>query len=355
MSAIDYADGLNERNISFSLFRNALRQSGLSASLGWDKTIEKLAEYLASDKTAAKYAESLKDIYIDLTNNGNKLVRIYNLTGDYDAITQFFKDEILEEDTVYDDRFPLPLEASELTAAPLDIHCVNWYENEGKAWFVFCSKQYITEKEQLPDDALKDKVIHDFGGFDEIFGVRRRAVQLFDIISIDAENCTMQFRMDGLDVQRTKDIERRLNYLEGRIFQELEKTYVLEETITGPINFFPAIKKLYSNLDGRIAEIGHTTTSAGVHNGKMRTKKLDFRDDNYHTGGVAQIDELNPHMLSKCWDSPSRIGYVQLVIPGTVALTSSANPTIDTIHILACASDLDYDFIMKKLLDALVP
>ncbi|WOE78450.1 hypothetical protein RZO07_24630 [Pseudomonas protegens] len=355
MNAIDFADGLNERSVSFALFRNALHQNDLSASLGWEMTIEKLSGYLASDKTSAKYAEGLEDIYIDLTTNGNKLVKFYKLLDKHSEVTTFLKDNVLKSKSIYDSRFPLPLQKMELTSAPLDIECVNFYEEPGRTWFIFCSKQFIVEKEKLPDDALKDMVINDYGGFDEVYGVRRRAVQLFDIISIDSLNGTLQFRMDGLDIQRAKDIERRLQYLEGKIIQALEKSFQIEEILDGPINFFPAIKTLYHKTDGRIAEIGHTTVSAGVHNGKMRTKKLDFRDDSYHAGGAAKVSELNPHMLSKCWDSPSKYGYVQLVIPGTVALTSSANPMIDTVHILSCASDPDYDFVTKKLLDSLLP
>ncbi|MFP3331093.1 hypothetical protein SB761_10255 [Pseudomonas sp. SIMBA_064] len=355
MSAIDFADGLNKRNISFSLFRNALHQNGLSASLGWDKTIDKLTEHLASDKNSEKYEKGLEVIYVDLTASGNKLVKIYNLLGKYDEVVEFFKDFILEPFTVYDGRFPLPLEHADLVAAPLDILCVDYYEIDAKIWFVFCSKQFVTEKEQLPDDALKDYVVDDFGGFDELYGIRRRAVQLYDVVCVDSETNTIQFRMDGLDVQRTKDIERRLQYLETKIFQVMRENFNLDEMISGPINVFPAIKNLYASLDGRIAELGHTTISSGVHSGKMRTKKLDFRDDNYHAGGVATVPELNPHMLSKCWDSPTGYGHVQLEIPGTVALTSSANPTIDTVHILACASDEDYDFVMQKLLDSLKP
>lgn len=222
-------------------------------------------------------------------------------------------------------------------------------------WFVFCSKQYIVEKEILPNGSLTDLVTKDYGDFDEIYGVRKRAVQLFDVVCVDEESSMLEFRMDGLDVQRAKDIERRLQYLEEKIFKSFDDVYDLDDLFSGPINLFPTIQKLYLSPDGRIAELGHTTISAGVHNGKMRTKQLDFRDDRYHVGGVATVAELNPHMLSKCWDSPSGHSCVQLVVPGTVALTSSENPTIDTAHILSCASDLDYDFVMDKLLESLVP
>lgn len=355
MSAIDYADGLNERKVSFSLFRNALHQNELAASMGWDRTIDKLVEYLKSDKTTKKYARGLRDVYVDLTNNGNKLVRVYRLLGDYDEVVDFFKNDIVEEKTLYDDRFPLPLAHDDLVAAPLDISCVNFFDIDEKIWFIFCSKQYVVEKELLPDDALKDLVVEDYGAFDEVFGVRRRAVQLFDVVCVSKENSILEFRMDGLDVQRTKDIQRRLEFLEAKIFQVLEKSFDMRSTFSGPINFFPAIQKLYSSPDGRISEIGHTTISAGVHSGKMRTKQLDFRDDRYHLGGVSEVEALNPHMLSKCWDSPSKYGYVQLVVPGTVALTSAENPTIDISYILHCASDIDYDFVMNKLLESLAP
>ncbi|MGY2339241.1 hypothetical protein ACW9HW_08350 [Pseudomonas sp. SDO5532_S415] len=355
MSAIDYADGLNERKISFALFRNALHQNDLAASLGWERTIDKLAECLKSDKTSGKYAQGLEEVYIDLTNNGNKLVKLYRLLDSYAEVVGFFKKNIVEQETIYDERFPLPLEHDDLVNAPLEINCVDFYEADSRVWFVFCSKQYVVEKEVLPNGSLTDLIVEDYGVFDEIYGVRKRAVQLFDIVCVDEESSMLEFRMDGLDVQRAKDIERRLQFLEGKIFKSFEDVYDLDDLFCGPVNLFPAIQKLYLSPDGRIAELGHTTISAGVHNGKMRTKQLDFRDDRYHVGGVATVAELNPHMLSKCWDSPSGYGYVQLVVPGTVALTSSENPTIDTAHILSCASDLDYDFVMDKLLESLVP
>lgn len=355
MSAIDYADGLNERKVSFALFRSALHQNDLSASMGWEKSIDKLATYLSSPKTSKAYSDGLRDVYIDLTLHGNKMVRIYKLLGDYGTIIDLFKNEILETSTIYEKRFPLPLEHDKLVTAPLKIHCVNYYETDDEISFVFCSKQYITERETLPINSITDKVINDFGEFDEVIGVRNRAVQLFDVISINKINKTVQIRMDGLDIQRIKDIEKRLKYLDEKTFRSLEQKIDLAKNFEGPLNFFPAIKKLYDNPDGRVAEIGHTTTSAGVHTGKMRTRQLDFRRDQYHVGGAATVASLNAHMLSKCWDSPSKHGNVQLVIPGTVALTSAADPTIDIAYLLSCASDNDYNFLMTKLLASLQP
>lgn len=117
MSAIDYADGLNERKVSFALFRNALHQNDLAASLGWERTIDKLVEYLKSEKTSGKYAQGLEEVYIDLTNNGNKLVRLYRLLDSYAEVVEFFKRYVVEQETIYDERFPLPLEYDDLVNA----------------------------------------------------------------------------------------------------------------------------------------------------------------------------------------------------------------------------------------------
>jgi hypothetical protein len=358
MEPIRYADGLNERKVSFSLFRNALHQHELAASQGWDKTIGKLAEYLNSPVTKAAYGEGLHSIYKSLTINGNKLVKIYNIVGGFDELYSFFESEILESETVYDNCFPLPLERDELVAAPLSINCVNFYKEEvgnevRRTSFIFCSKQFVTEKEELPIESLTDNTLEDFGKFDEVYGLRRIAVQLFDVVHLDRESNTLQIRMDGLDVQRMKDIEKRLAFLEGQIFGAIDLEFGHGEMLSVPVNFYPCIKKLYAARDGRISELGHTTDSAGVHRGKTRTKHYDFRDDDYHVGGVTSIGNLNPHMLAKYWNSPSNCGVVEILIPGTVAISSSANPTIDRLVILSCASDEDYDFVMNKIFAAL--
>lgn len=358
MEPIRYADGLNERNIPFSLFRSALHRNNLSVSLGWEKTIEKLTEYLASDLTSRQYAQGLRDLYLDLTLAGNKLVRIFKVDGDFDALCDFFVDEVLEAVTPYDDAFPLPLEHAQLAQVPVGIRCVNYYSERADEVYatldvVFCSKQFVTEKEELPADALTAEVVEDYGQFDVVYGVKSRALQLFDVVHLDRETKTLQIRMDGLNSQRYKDVQHRLEVLTDRIVNHIEEHFPAQDMISGPVNFFPCIKTLYAAKDGRISEIGHTTESAGVHKGKVRTKHYDFRKDEYHVGGVAEIGDINPHMLAKFWPSPSRDGIVELVIPGTIAVSSSANPTIDSVLVLSCASESDYDFVMEKLFQAL--
>jgi hypothetical protein len=280
---------------------------------------------------------------------------VYKVPAPFDALLSYMKREAVDQNTIYSKRYPLPLENDDLVSAPLDALCVGmWDEDDDVTSFVFCSKQYIIERELLPAESLNDQIIHDYGLFDEVYGLRKRAIQLYDVVAFSSANQTIEIRMDGVTQQKPADIEKRLRVVEAKI-NSLTNLLGLEEVLVSPVNFFPCIKKLYDSADGRIGELGHSTESAAVHLGKTRGKKEDFRSDKYHAGGVDSIVELNAHKLTKRWDSPLRHGIVELEIPGTLSILSSLTPTIDIVHVLSCASQEDYNFVMAKLFESLEP
>ncbi|SFB30296.1 hypothetical protein [Azotobacter beijerinckii] len=355
MNAIDLADGLRDRDISFTIFRNALKQNELATSQGWDKTLDKLTELLNIKETAEEYSSKLTYIYEDLTLYSDKLVRIYPAPENAGTLLSSMIDHFVQKDSAYDQRFPLPLEQEELIAAPVSCHCVDRWESDSSHDFILCSKQYITERETLPKEYLREDAVDEFGIFDEVYGVRKRAIQLFDVISFNPSRQTIEIRMDGYKKQNICEIERRLRYIEGLVNDYAKESLNIEQILSNPLNFYSCIKKLYDSPDGRVIELGHCTEGAAIHRGKMRRKACDFRDDTYHTGGINVIPELNAHMLAKLWDSPTRHGTIELVIPGTLSTSSNSAQVIDFALILSCASELDYNSVMTKLLDTLTP
>lgn len=355
MSAIDYADGLLDRDVSFSLFRTSLHQNDLAASQGWEKTIDKLTESLAGVKTNALYAEGLKSIYLDLTLYGNKLVKIYKTDADLAALIPFMNGSFVDANSAFTKRYPLPLEQEDLIAAPLKLQCSGFHDEGEGVSYVMCSKQFIVERHPLPADSLTEAAMSEYGDFVEVYGVQRRAIQLFDVIAVKPEQGIIEIRMDGLGQQRVEEIEKRLRVAEEAVKAFAAKNLGVADVLSEPLNFFPCIKKLYDSADGRIGELGHSTESAAVHLGKTRGKREDFRADKYHAGGVGSIAELNAHTLTKRWDSPTKHGVVELEIPGTLSLLSSLQPVVDVVYILSCASEEDYEFVVSKLFEALKP
>lgn len=354
MDAINLVDGLMDREISFTLFRTALHQNELSASQGWDKTAEKLAEYLGSEKTHENYSIGIKGIYSDLTLYGDKIVKIFTVENDLKILHDAMIAEFQDSASPYSIRFPLPLEKSALADAPLKVYCAACWTDPYATNFIICSKQYITEREEIPSDYMTDKAFNDFGDFDKIYGVRKRAVQLYDIISIKLDANRIEIRMDGLNIQRADEIETRYNAIREKILNFADK-HISFNPFSKAINFFPAIKKLYNAEDGRIGTLGHSTEGAAIHFGKMRRKAEDFRRDKYHSGGVDKINELNAYLLSKLWDSPTGHGIIELMIPGNLSTSSQDEPAIEAMHTLSCASREDYEFLMEKLFQALKP
>lgn len=349
MSAIKYADGLRERGVSFTLFRNALRQRDLEASTGWDNTIDKIVEFLNNPKTENAYSQGLEDIYQDITLYGTKLIKIYKIGDAASQILSTLNNGLIQEETIYDALFPLPLERAELLKAPLALQCVTKYEDETSSDFIFCSKQFVYERLELTNEALLPEALDEYGEFDEIYGVTKYPIQLFDIVSVNLKDGLIEFRMDGAGRQKLADIEKRLRVLTSKIKKFIVDQLGTDHNLGDPINFFPCIEKLYKEADGRVLDIGHSTETAGVHRGKVRGKKVDVRKDNYHAEGVKGISALNAHMLQKGWDSLTRIGVVELAIPGTLSLTSSLNPAIKIAYVLGCALEDDYRFLLSKI------
>lgn len=352
MDAINLVDGLIDREVSFSLFRTALHQNELSVSQGWERTAEKLVENLASEKTHQDYSGGIKSIYRDLTLYGDKIVRIFSVDQGLEALHDAMVAEFQESDSPYSSGFPLPLEKSALLAAPAKAYCVACWKDEYATNFIVCSKQYVTEREEIPSNYLTEETVSEFGEFDQIYGVRKRAIQLFDVIAVRPSANRIEVRMDGLSIQRADEIERRFRAIKEKIMR-FSESKIEVDPFAEPVNFFPAIKKLYEAKDGRIGELGHSTEGAAIHYGKMRRKIEDFRKDKYHVGGVDKIPELNAYLLSKRWDSPTGHGTVELLIPGSLSTSSQAEPTIEATHALSCASREDYEFLMEKLFQAL--
>lgn len=299
MDAINLVDGLKDRNISFNLFRTALHQKELAASQGWERTTEKLVGYLDNNKTADLYSEGLTSIYSELTLYGDKALKLYTVDEGLDNILSVMTSEFKDEDSPYAIGFPLPLDQADLIAAPLQAHCVACWEDEYATNFVICSKQFIVEREELPTDSLNDEALSEFGVFDEMYGVRKRAIQLFDVISIKPEARRIEIKMDGLRIQRLEEIEKRCGVIRNKVSKFVAGKLGVFDLFVSPINFFPAISKLYEAADGRVGELGHSTESAAIHHGKMRRKAEDFRNDKYHDGGLEKIRQLNAYMISK--------------------------------------------------------
>tara|TARA_R110001592_G_scaffold204305_2_gene454388 strand:+ start:892 stop:1941 length:1050 start_codon:yes stop_codon:yes gene_type:complete len=349
MNTIALTEALQERGISFTLFSYAMKQNNLAPSQGWDLTIARITSELANPKSTAAYEAGIKRIYSDLMYYGSKVARFY-ISKDAAKVRAVLDKHMVPDTQSFGKSFPLPLPGPQLRKASVNPSCVFMQSLKSGSTYIFCSRQFLIEREKLPDDSLEPQVVKDYGDFDEVIGIRKRWIQLFDVVLVNDKTGVVELRMDGYGRQSLADIEKRLDWLVSTINAQLAalgKAYQLK----GSINFFPKIAELYDAADGRISELEHATDTAGIHKGKTRKKKADFRQDSFHSAAASTAGTLHAYAVSKCWDSPTGVGFIDLKLPGTLrCMATTSTPVVDVACILNCASETDYSFILSKLL-----
>ncbi len=345
INPIDLLLALQNQKISFTLFRNALKNENIPTSQGWEKTIKKITEDISSNP---EYKKKIQRIYSNLILYGSKIIKIYK-HDNTKKINEILKTyEVIKTSPFYK-KFPLPLDNSLLKSETLPPTLVYNNNNEHITTLIFCSKYTINTREKIDDNYLSDDLERDHGIYTEVIGIKESNIQLFDIIIIDNELEHIEFRMDGAQFLTLDSVNNRLikfkKILEKLISQKTDSTFQLSNTT----NFFPLINKLYKEEDGRVKSLSHSTETAGIHNGRARGNKTDVRKDIFQSTGVSAIDEINGFAINKNWDSTTGNGQIALTIPGTLTINSSPNPVIDIAYILNCACHDDYSLLFKKL------
>lgn len=350
-NSLAYVDALQVRDVSFKTFRNALKNLDLPVSTGWQQTIDKIAPGLKANDTRVAYEQALEKIHNEMTLYCDKVVKVYEV--DSRRLRKLLKAMSLDfvaKKTAYTADFPFPLSSKDLVAASLDVVCVAQWDESDRTNFMMCSKQYITEREEIPGDSLGDDAKKDFGIFDELIGIRRRPLQLYDVVTLLPEQELIEIRVDGLKRFNADDIGRRLRRIEQLVSQFADKNIGETDILSSPVNFYPAIKKLYDNEDGVVGELGHVTDAAGIYREKMRHKSRDVRLDPYHHGGTEAVVDLNAYSIAKHWQSPVGNGQPEVLIPAHFSIASETSPVVDVLHVLNCSTQEDYDFVIEKVL-----
>lgn len=351
MNAFDLIEALRFRNVSFKVFRNALKAEDLPVSTGWDETIRKLEPIAKSAETRRQFEISINRIHNDLTLFCDKAVIRFSLEGNLAIrLLNVLVDGFVNEESPYTRNFPYPLPREELIIAPIEIHCTSIWRRESAIDVLFCAKMYLTERAELPVDSLDEDAKENFGMFDSLVGIRRTPVQLYDSLTVSIESNYLEIRVDGIKRFNSDDAERRMNRIKQIVAARFKDVYGEDLALGFPLNFYPALKYLYNEADGVVGELGHTTDAAGIYKEKMRHKSKDVRDDPYHNGGAEAVDDLNIHSISKHWPSPSGFGYPEVEIPSRYSLASEQDPMLSVVHMLNCASSEDYQFVMSKII-----
>ncbi|WCM92869.1 hypothetical protein M5C99_21415 [Acidovorax sp. NCPPB 2350] len=127
----------------------------------------------------------------------------------------------------------------------------------------------------------------------------------------------------------------------------------------GLINLHPAINSLYNDYTcGRVTTLGFVATgkdSSSNNQGQLhRNKKKDFRKDDFHSGGRANVDRIDPYTIGVTWDAKPPKSDLYLEIHGNArVIYKSALRAVTVATIVGCADTVDFDFVSGQVLSRL--
>jgi len=199
-----------------------------------------------------------------------------------------------------------------------------------------------------------------FADYDELIGVKTRAVPCFDTVVVDFETELIQIRVDFkpgmIEDKETPAFQRtvgELNRIAAKHIGHLAAS-------AGLMDLHPAINPLYNDdRCGRVTTLGFVATgkaSSSNNQGQLhRNKTKDFRKDEFHSGGKSNVDRIDPYTIGVTWDARPPNGDLYLEIHGNArAIYKGSLRGITVATIVGCADGADFDFVADQVLSRLM-
>jgi hypothetical protein len=285
-----------EERMPWTIARRILEENKIVRSQGWDRTKQLLLE---GDGAAPEKTEELLDDLIEHTLCGEKLVRFYELTNDEMSAFRASAAGMLVPESPAKDRYPLSLDEAELRVTSLGHTLVARHQFESGLALVFSTVRVVVMREQLDSTSFPLGSEDILSQYDEIVGLKNRRVQGMDVVWIPADGTLVELRADYPKNIPLSAIEQ------GQLSIKLELGRMLGvDYLHSSVNIFPVIGKMYHNPDeGIVVEFAFGTATASTKHEKMRRGSLSLRDEDYHKGGIAALDDpISPFKLSIEWE-----------------------------------------------------
>lgn len=335
-----------KKRMPWSVGRAVLREVGLPTSMGWDKSIEKIA----ADNHGQKEPQLL-DALEEHILCGEKFTKIYEVSKTEHTEAQEFFADADTTDSPYASAFPLPLpdgEMEKLDGTPILTRVI---KNDDGIGGVFCNWVKITTREKIQVSEYTDDPSRFTSQFDEIVGLKFENVQLFNVVWVPHGSPAVEVRTDYPDGMKT-DEAHAIQSTVRRTFNDL-----MSFEIDNPIDLFGLLEAMYNDVDeGQVVELGFTTTTASVKQEKMRKPNTDLRTEKYHMSGKNGLGTpIEPYRMSIRW--PRFQDDLKLVPELTLAGTARGRSNMNTpgavgisgASIRNCAGRADYEFVVQRI------
>lgn len=335
-----------EQRMPWTIARRILEENGIPRSQGWERTKQLLLE---GDGAAPEKTEQLLECLIEHTLCGEKLVRFFELTDDQMVSFRRAAAAIEIPASPSRSRYPLSLEEDELKSTALGHTLVARHMFEDGVALVFSTVRIVVSREELEPKSFPPGSEELLSQYDEIVGLKNRRVQGMDVVWIPADGTLVELRSDF-----PKNVPQRL-IEQGQLSMkfELGRTFGVDY-LHSSLNLFPLIGRMYGTPDeGLVVEFAFGTTTASTKHEKMRRGSLSLREEDYHKGGIAALeDPISPFKLSIEWER--KLGDDVISKP-ELSLHSNAREGSAGVGVLIdavvrnCMGRDDFDFVRSRM------
>jgi hypothetical protein len=336
----------------------------------------RLDETIASAKEAA-YSDAIwTSAYKTLANAarqhayvGNKHVSFFDLRlladDSRERILNWAKSDALNDLATTLKRSPFRVIEAPTTEAALEPYksqkprLIEGGISKGRLYLQFFSVRTYVHREPISISDMTVAQQRVFAEYDELIGVKTRAVPCFDTVVVDPETDLIQIRVDfkpGMtEDKETPAFQRAV----GELNRIAEKHIGHFAASVGLMDLHPAIDPLYTDDScGRVTTLGFVATgkaSSSNNRGQLhRTKTKDFRKDDFHSGGKANVDRIDPYTIGVTWDAKPPKSDLYLEIHGNArAIYKSSLRSVTVATIAGCTDSADFDFVSGQVLGRL--
>lgn len=338
---------LAQGRIPWNQMKSILKDSNILASIGWEKTYEKINDTYKK----SELAELANTIYIAYKNNtlyGNKVLRLSKLPAK--SATMFIEHvkKLKIPKTEFSEKFPKPVDSSSLKLAsvrPVLTH-IN-VEPKGVS-LIYNSKRVYSERDEFDVDNLSNAAKKTFDQYDTVIALRTIAVQAYEVIHIGNDGY-IEYRADYIDKIGLEDHAMFLGNLQIEFLKIANSLGISEDDIK-VVNLYKLLEKFYAEEDGRIVEIGHDTgTGGGIVREKMRRKSMDVRGEKFHKAGMGATENISMFSIAKAWTIDDSDAEPELFFPGSIRTLSNKSLGTYEAVIKGCITKKHYEFVINKI------
>lgn len=338
-----------KNRIPWSIGSRALKFGGIQTGQGWNRTIEKLLPNNDEDQESV-----LKDILAEHVVFGEKFTKFYKIEPEDRKALLSYYDSISISDNVFSRAFPRNVPADEFSTSEEPQILVAKYKGDNGRYLVYTSEMKLTSREVIsPSEIFSDPdAVRET--YDEIIGLKFRSVQLFNVIGISEHDNLLEIRVDNPRGMPSESLHQIHS-----ILKSITNKAIKRKALESAENLFPIIDSVYADEnEGKVVELGFTTSTGSVKLEKMRRTRTCLRKELYHVGGKRELKtKIAPYRIAVRWEfgNDAFLYQPELVLAGTSRGTYStegltAAPEVNGVAIANCVGREDYEFVRTKII-----